>query len=122
MIWWDVYFEAQRAFKPLPPVPNWDVDLELVCHEFVLYSAYSSEQMSASDIAKYYQKWLKNGRKWAPTLNGYWFSSPTKYVAGKTLPKKGNIVVFDDPSHVALATGETTRAGHSKVVGVMGLR
>ncbi len=121
MRWWDLYDHATKNSTTLPAVPAWDVNLELVCHEFVLYAAYASGQMPAADIAKYYNKWLSNNRKWAPTLNGYWFSSPTKYVTGSTTPNKGDIVVFDDPGHVAIATGETKSSGHSMVVGLWGL-
>lgn len=121
MGWWADYDEATRKSKPLPAVPAWDANLELICHEFVLYAAYAANQITAADIAKYYTGFMKNGSKWAPTLNGYWFSSPTKYVTGSTRPNKGDIVVFDDPGHVAIATGETKSSGHSMVVGLWGL-
>ena len=119
--WWADYDEAKRNSNPLPAVPGWGPNLQLICHEFVLYAAYASNQISAEDITGYYSEFMKNGSKWGPTLNGYWFSSPTNYVSGSTSPKKGDIVIFDDPGHVAIATGETTGSGHSKIVGLWGL-
>ncbi len=40
----------------------------------------------------------------------------TTYVPGQTAPKKGDLVFFNGPAHVALATGKTARDGSPEVL------
>ncbi|MBC9796777.1 hypothetical protein [Sinomicrobium weinanense] len=102
---------------PLPPLNE---NLVMICYEFPLYAAATTEAISLTDLIKIYEKAYKTS--WDETLNGYWFSNPTIYNTNTHKPDipKGNIVFFNDTEHIAMSTGDRGRSGNQMVVSFWG--